>query len=353
MKYIRVCVQILCFFSVILLACTKEAVYSATTTSSKHISVPQSIGSFSNRISKPTTQFKVVGYLTPWEGDITQLDYTTLTHINYAFAIPTLKGGLNPIDSVTRLQALVALAHQKNVKVILSIGGYNNGDDSGFVSLSANAAYRTNFVNTVLSTLRQYNLDGADIDWETPNTTTQSNYTLLINQLAVALHGQSKSLSIAAGPNNAPYIEPAVLTAIDFMNIMAYDSFDNPNHSTYDLAVNALAYWKGRGLPVQKAILGVPFYGRTSKNWTFTSYVNYSDILSKGGSPYEDFNGNLGYNGINTMQKKTLLALTQAGGIMIWELGADATGQYSLMTAIHTVIETKANSLKAVAPVKY
>ncbi len=48
---------------------------------------------------------------------------------------------------------------------------------------------------------------------------------------------------------------------VDFLNIMAYDG-PGQNHSSYEFAEEALNYWRQRGLPQNKTVLGVPFYSR-------------------------------------------------------------------------------------------
>lgn len=50
-----------------------------------------------------------------------------------------------------------------------------------------------------------------------------------------------------------------------------------------------------------------------------------------------------GYNGLPTIRSKTNLALDEAGGIMMWELSGDATGNNSLLSAIHEVTVDREN----------
>jgi GH18 family chitinase len=47
------------------------------------------------------------------------------------------------------------------------------------------------------------------------------------------------------------------------------------------------------------------------------------------------------YNGAATIKAKTTLALRKAGGVMIWQLLQDATGSYSLLTAIDSLVKKK------------
>src|SRR3546814_9715534 len=48
-----------------------------------------------------------------------------------------------------------------------------------------------------------------------------------------------------------------------WVNIMAYDKPGGTHHSSYEHAVECLDYWiRKRGLPKNKTVLGLPFYGK-------------------------------------------------------------------------------------------
>jgi chitinase len=284
-------------------------------------------------LSSGYSQFKVVGYTPSWVNNISTIQYSKLTHINYAFVLPNANGSLQGVDGA-KLSSLVSAAHASNVKVLIAVGGWNNGDDSAFETLAGNSTYRDNFVNNLVNLVNQYGLDGVDIDWEYPNDgSSATNFSTMMSQLSNAMHSRGKLLTAAVVATGGSSILSSVFGYVDFLNLMAYDG-GGSNHSTYDYAVQSFTYWTGRGLPASKAVIGVPFYGRSS-----TEYVSYSDILARGGSAYSDsFNG-IGYNGITTIKSKTNLAFDRsAGGIMIWELSQDTNNQYSLLTAINEVV---------------
>lgn len=282
---------------------------------------------------------KVVGYVNAWPCDIGKIQFDKLTHINYAFGLPTPTGGLKPIEDPANFKNLIIEAHLNKVKVIFSVGGWNGGDVSAFESISENPTYRKNFINTLNDLLVQYDLDGIDIDWEAPIVgKTDVAYCLLIKQLSESLHKKNKLLTIAAPASNAAFIKDDILKDIDFFNIMAYDNVNEPNHSSYNHAESALNYWLKRGVSPEKAILGIPFYGRTLLNYQFLSYDLYYQILEQGGLPDADVFNRLEYNGISTVKRKTTLALEKGGGVMIWELGGDTDDKNSLLTAINEII---------------
>ena len=285
---------------------------------------------------------RTVGYMPYWAGDVNQIQYSKLTHINYAFALPTTSGSIKPIDDPARFRSLVTLAHTNNVKVFISIGGWSDGGtplNSTFETLAASTSGRTTFINAAMSLLSTYNLDGIDIDWEYPTAGQNStNYDLLISGLYDQLKPMNKLLTaaVSADSYNSGGVSLTAISKMDFVNVMAYDA-NSYDHSTFDFAVSALNYWVGRGVPKSKLNLGVPFYGKSSSN----GEIAFSTILASGGSPTQDtFNG-IGYNGIPTMKQKTQYVKDNAyGGIMIWQLSEDATGSNSLLTAISQVFGT-------------
>ncbi|MFO6425192.1 glycosyl hydrolase family 18 protein [Motilimonas sp. KMU-193] len=288
----------------------------------------------SAQVAASAADFKVVGYYPSWQGSTAEVQYDKLTHINYSFLLPNADGSLKPIDAPQTLIDLVSRAHAENVKVGIAIGGWNGGNDSAFETLAANPVSRANFVNNVMAFVEQYNLDGVDMDWEYPDPgASAQRYTLLMDELSKALKPKGKFLTaavVAYGYTGAG-VENAVFEDIDFLNLMAYDA-NNSDHSTYQVAVESINYWSGRGLAKEKIVLGVPFYARPT-------WQKYRDIVTADPTAAcRDQSGGGYYNGIPLIKEKTKLALEQAGGIMNWELTQDAPNQYSLLTAMHEVI---------------
>ena len=281
-------------------------------------------------------QFKVIGYLPSWVGEVNAVQYDKLTHINYSFLLPNSDGSLRPIENPAKLQNLVATAHSRGVKVLISVGGWmNDGNPTEFISIGNNVTYTRNFATNLVNFATQYNLDGIDIDWEHPTPATANGYSAVMRELSARLRPQGKLLTtaVAGGSWAGPSILDSALATLDFLNIMAYDDTP-PNHSSYELAAQSITYWRNRGLSAAKTVLGVPFYGQPTGE-TFAS------LLSRGADPNADLFNGIGYNGIPTMKRKTNLAFDQGGGIMIWQLAGDATGANSLLTAINQVVKAR------------
>ncbi|MFN3405036.1 MAG: glycosyl hydrolase family 18 protein [Cytophagaceae bacterium] len=281
------------------------------------------------------SEFKVVGYMPAWTGTANSIQYTKLTHIMYSFAIPDVNGKLKPLQNTSKLQQIVTNAHAVGTKVFIACGGWSeNGEvlKSRFDGIVSNETYRSNMVNDLLNLVDQYNLDGVDMDYEYPDAARSLYFADLMSELSDGLHLRNKQLSAAVyhSGNTANHIINEVFDYVDFLNIMAYDA--GTPHSSYTLAVNTMNYWTNRGLAKEKIILGVPFYGRDP-------YTSYRTIVTNPNNPANahelDQIGNVHYNGIPTIKKKTQLAHEKGGGIMIWELTMDATGDKSLLTAIY------------------
>jgi GH18 family chitinase len=280
--------------------------------------------------------FRSIGYLPSWAGNVNTVQYNKLTHINYAFALPNGNGTLQAIPDPAKLTSLVNNGHANGVKVALSIGGWNNGDTTAFEALAGGAGTRTTFVDNVVSVVNQYNLDGVDIDWEYPRPgQSANNYTALMQELSSAMHSRGKILTAAvvSEGSTADGVQPAVFSVVDWLNIMAYDG--GTPHANYDWSIASVNFWKSRGLPANKAVLGVPFYSRPG-------YVTYAQLVA-----LDPANANRDcttvngvqecYNGLPTIRRKTQWAMANAGGIMNWELSQDTTGSTSLVSAMYEV----------------
>ena len=281
----------------------------------------------------PSSGTNVIGYMPYWAGSASAIQYDKLTHINYSFAIPDVDGHLKPLENTAKLQQIVTNAHAVGGKVLIAVGGWSeNGTplDARFEAIGANATYRTNLVNDIVTLINTYNLDGADMDWEFPNAgSSANNFEALMTELYNALHPAGKLVTAAVSGSSwgGDGINANVKNVVDWLNIMAYD-FNEFQHSTYNDAIGAVAYYQNKGFPNSKLALGVPFYGRNS-------WEAYSTIINSGGDPYADIYNGVGYNGITTIKQKTNYAIDNGlRGVMIWEISQDLTNQYSLLTAI-------------------
>lgn len=298
--------------------------------------------------------FKVVVYYPSWEPyETDKIDYTIVTHVNYAFAIPQTDGTLRNLESPDTAKFIIEEAHANNRKVLLAVGGWSYNDvplESTFVEATNSSDKVKKFGDNIIQMCNDYGFDGVDIDWEHPRVdgNTSKQYEELMLYLAEKLHAQGKLLtsavlSGATADGNIYYDAAAhtdaVLNAVDWVNIMAYDGGDGERHSSYEFAVNSGNYWlQNRKMPASKVVLGVPFYARPS-------WAAYEDILQADKEAYSKdvatFNGmEAHYNGIDTIKAKTDYAIQNFGGIMVWEITQDTSDKkYSLLNAIGEAIK--------------
>lgn len=280
--------------------------------------------------------------------------------VNYAFANVNTNGTIT-IASLTRFDSVYQKAKANGAKVFISLSNATN-----FKTVAATATGRNNLVKDIMRKARQYNLDGIDIDWEYPrsNDGTHETFAALMKELSDSLHVDGKYyLSAAITPGiYAGSVRDGIKTEVfaytDFFNIMAYDDFTTDvrypykQHSSMSTATVSLNYWLNtRGMPREKAILGIPGYGRNSGAAQIAT--SYKTILLTGqqlgpaplyqsdsaritktdGTQFTTY-----YNGTLTVANKTNLAKTRANGVFFWELGHDATNEYSLHKAAATAI---------------
>lgn len=288
----------------------------------------------------------VVAYVPNWV-DLTTLsesiDYDKLTHINIAFENPADDEGnlsFNPLDDL-----LIKKAHDNKVKVLVSIGGGGASGDQDLIERYDRLMSDDNraaFVAKITDYVVAHKLDGLDVDIEGP--AIKDDYGLFVRALATSLRKKRKLLTAALSRGyGGDKVPDEALKSFDFVNVMAYDgagywSPDRPGqHSSFDYAKENVQYWLGRGLPRNKTVLGVPFYG-----------YGFGDAFRKGDYPYSEIVANyphaedadqigstIWYNGIPTIAAKAKYVKEEnLGGVMIWSLDADVKGEKSLLTTI-------------------
>jgi len=254
----------------------------------------------------------VLSYFTEYNESLP--DGTLLTHINYAhgrFKNPaTGDGGIVITESSKApISKVVALKNDNpNLKVCLMIGGWGAHAD-GFSMMARDAAKRTAFCKSVKSLLDKHKLDGVDIDWEYPtqsadnetgcDPTDTQNFNLVLQELRETL-GTSKIISFASS-SSAKYVDwKTAMKYLDYVNVMTYDMGAAPNGHNSPLHKSARfnqrswdesieAHVKG-GVPKDKQVMGIPFYGKSKKNPTdaekifeySVKYYEIPDILNKG-----------------------------------------------------------------------
>jgi chitinase len=294
-----------------------------------------------NEPVKSEKKYMVVAYVAGYrEFDFSTIDVSGITHVNYAFA--NIRDGEVVFDT-TKIDGVVPNAgdivelnslkvNKPDLKVLVSVGGWTWS--GGFSDAALTIESRTKFAKSCAAFVKEFKLDGIDLDWEYPNQPGAGNihrpedvqnFTLMLKAVREELDfmaeneakGNRYLLTIATGADEA-YVKNTELGElhkyIDFLNIMTYDFYNgwhnvNGHHSNYlpsaqpemdkNSVLNAVEMHINAGFPVEKINLGIPFYGRIWKGVKVESdQVLFNKAETVGmGIDYRDFYQNINANG--------------------------------------------------------
>jgi len=298
--------------------------------------------------------FKCIVYLfCHLDEGLPKLRFDIVTHVNYAFAIPTRDGHVLPLENPALARAVIARAHEHGRKAIISLGGWSWEDiplEDTFREATDTPEKIGTLAGEICAMAEQFGFDGVDVDWEYPRTGdgTKEQYETFISRLHDILKPKGKLLTAAVvggvDGNNRPVCSAAEaqdfpsFDKLDWINVMAYDC-DAPKHSTYEYAEACMKYWvQDRSFTPAKLTLGLPFYGRPFPG-------AYCDLLCADPDALEKdmviMNGKeVWYNGQDTLRQKVALAKQYGlGGVMVWEISEDSENQSkSLLTVLGEAI---------------
>jgi chitinase len=240
--------------------------------------------------------YKVIGYVGAFGRpiNVAGINAKKLTHINYAFvncrdSVAYLD---NPkVDSVNFSQLNGLKTVNPELKILISIGG---GTRSRFISDAVlTESSRVKFARSAIILINKFDLDGIDLDWEYPGQrgnnnnvfrpVDKHNFTLIFMEFRkqldeLSLKTKKKYLISGAFNVSKVYTDHVELSEVakymDYINLMTYD-FSGPG-STVGHHTNLYSYGslhprsgdKGitdyikMGVPPEKLLLGVAFYGR-------------------------------------------------------------------------------------------
>ncbi|KAF0728318.1 hypothetical protein Ae201684_013869 [Aphanomyces euteiches] len=240
------------------------------------------------------TGYKNVVYFMEWaiyarNFAIFDLDWSKITHVNYAFGKPTADGTVTIFDSWAALEK-----RWPDHGDSWQDKGHNSYGNLGHGFTQKLQNRGTKFGLSIA--LKQAGKDFIDIDWEYPveggdniphSPDDIANYVLLLREIREefkTLPFQAE-LSVAAPVGYDKYRHwdfPAISSLVDHINIMAYDMagswsnytdhqanlYEDPNHPAglkYSAHTAVQDYIKG-GCPSNKIVLGIPAYGRSFEN---------------------------------------------------------------------------------------
>ena len=283
------------------------------------------------------------------------------------------------------------------LKVLLSIGGANEANSKGFSLAARTASSRQKFVAACIDLFIRGNLPqgisakgvfaGLDIDWEYPTDCSAAmkraegcvpedtaNFTLLLAEFRRQLDEQGRKdsryyqLTIAGSAwvdDYSKYQWKEIAPLVDFVNVMTYGlappGKTRPHSPLYKSSTEtgwnadtlntdyAIKRYLAEGLPANKIVMGVPFYG---VGWNGVPNVNNGLYQKPGSAPldatYNKLKSLPGFRPFRDQETKALwlfnpksgvlwsfddpeslatkmdyIKRMQLGGVMFWELSGD------------------------------
>lgn len=278
---------------------------------------------------------RLVGYL-PY-GKAAVLDagrFPGLTDLMLFSGEPRADGSLDASRLDRTPWDKVAAVRASGTRVHLCLGGW--GRSRHFAAATADAARRARFVAEVAGFCAQRGLDGVDLDWEHPRGAAElAAYGLLIDELRAALAARKGEVTLTLA--SAGQLPPGGGRRADRVQLMAYDM--PGRHATSEAAQARAEALIAAGVPANRLILGVPFYGRgvTERDRT----LPYREIVARHAPrPEQDDADGLHFNGPATMARKAAWVRERGlGGVMAWELTQDASGEASLLRVLRRELD--------------
>jgi chitinase len=376
-----------------------------------------------------SSDFRMIGYFTSWgiydrAYFVTDIPADKLTHINYAFAGISENGEIALLDEWADTQfpypddsddqPLKGNFHQlrllkeanPHLQILISVGGWSDSDRFSNIALTPES--RAKFAASAVAFILQYGFDGVDIDWEYPTGGGEAgnierpedteNFVLLLDELRTQLDSQGEAdgrhylLTIALGAGRDAYqpLDWARITPLlDFINVMTYDmsgswsdvtGFNAPLYNSQanppegGSSDSALRDLLAFGIPAEKLVMGVPFYGHgwsgvpAENNGLHQPFTGAAQGMWEAGSfDYNDLAENyigtvdrfwddtaqipwlydadtqtmISYDDPESLAKKAEYVREHGlGGVMFWELSQD-TDDDALVTALYDTLNTR------------
>ncbi|MFC2125649.1 glycoside hydrolase family 18 protein [Bacteroidota bacterium] len=233
----------------------------------------------------------------------------------------------------------------RKTKLLLSFGGGNDF----FIPLVQDSNKMINYLNDFKELCVNHGLDGADLDWEHPETSDQHvAASTFAEKMYEIFKLENLLLTQAIIWYNIGHMK-AVEPYLDYINVMIYDNFDQFHcHSPYYDFTQFVDNILANGIQKEKVIAGLPFYG----------YVAVADWSQKGGYAYHSilnqYKPRIGedvvyrsdgkaicFDGVVKVWKKCAYVLEKdLAGVFIWETWMDVPNfksDSSLMFHVNSV----------------
>ncbi|KAJ2500311.1 hypothetical protein GGH96_002808 [Coemansia sp. RSA 1972] len=260
----------------------------------------------------PSSRYIVAYYQTYKRQSMMNIDWSKISHLNVAHAIPSETGEFT-FDGEWFLPQLVKEAHKENTKISISLGGWTGSNRMSTIMRDTHK--RATLVRAISAFVETHELDGVDIDWEYVGRQASkcnkfapaedaANLLRFVRSLRASLHARfpdsSKIISLAVpvepfhaqdGPMKdvAPFAE-----FVDFASILAFDINGPWSNSTGPSApleyqrhrgapfslTQAVDQWIDAKWPADKLVAGISFLGHSATTRSVLTAKPHSDMYT-------------------------------------------------------------------------
>lgn len=323
---------------------------------------------FKNKISPPCSLTKkVFGWHPYWNGSVyTNYQWNLISDLCYFDYTVSSSTGNNTNGSFAwNTASVVTVAKNNGVKIHICATMF-----SGHSTFLASMTAQNTFISNIITLLNNRQGNGVNIDFEGMSASDKIPFVNFISSLNAALNSANPnyqlSVCLYAVDWSNVFDIPALNNQVDFFTLMGYDyyyggsaqagptaplyNFQTPYNYTLPKSVT---YYLKQGIPNNKLILGLPYYGRewevtnvnlpasttgnfnasrtlsyinnnpstysiSNKYWDNVSFTPYYNYLSGGNNRqcFIDDPYSLG-------RKYDMVNQRALGGIGIWALGYD------------------------------
>ncbi|HPQ08852.1 MAG TPA: glycosyl hydrolase family 18 protein [Bacteroidia bacterium] len=229
-----------------------------------------------------TLNKRVFGWFPYWQGTTyTNFQWNLLSDFCYFDYSISASTGTNTNSSYQWLTSNAVTTAKANGCKIHICAALFSGHSTFFASSTA----KNTFINNIISDLNARGGNGVNIDFEGMTASDKTNFTNFIIQLKTALQAANPnyevSIALYAVDWSNVFDIPALVPYVDAFIIMGYDyywsgsSHAGPTDPFYNFQTSynytlskSVTYYLKQGVPLNKLLLGLPYYGR---EWETTS----------------------------------------------------------------------------------
>ena len=217
------------------------------------------------------------GYIYTPYSTITQTAMDCLDIIYCAFLNLDSNGDWTNLKTITNNinNYIREKANKAGTKIIISINQKNSGD---FSNVAKSEILREKVATNILNVIKTLNLDGVDIDWETPASSEAGNFTLFMKTIYEKVKSENKNYLVTAAIGGGKWAPPKYdltnsINYLDYINMMTYSMATGNGYYQNSLYPStrsrtlvscsideSITIYNNFGVPNSKILVGIPFY---------------------------------------------------------------------------------------------